>query len=132
MKCLSLRRRATPSRAAYGDNVRVSDVLKMAGGITPRAATNGAYIMRKMNDEERRRRENMLLAIRANRANVYATATATGADDRYLFADSLTREQYLNEDEYRVAVNLQNSLKNPGCADDVILRDNDRLAFRMR
>ena len=33
-----------------GDNVRVSDVLKMAGGITPRAATNGAYIMRKMND----------------------------------------------------------------------------------
>ncbi|MBR4275639.1 MAG: SLBB domain-containing protein [Prevotella sp.] len=110
-----------------GDNVRVSDVLKMAGGITPRAATNGAYIMRKMNDEERRRRENMLLAVRANRANAYATATTTGADDRYLFADSLTREQYLNEDEYRVAVNLQNSLKNPGCADDVILRDNDRL-----
>lgn len=118
------------SAGFYGlsnNNVRVSDVLKMAGGITSRAASNGTYIIRKMNDEELRRRDNTLISTRADRANTYASVSSAGADDKYLFADSLTREKYLNEDVYKVAVNLKNSLEKPGCADDIIMRDGDRL-----
>ena len=118
------------SAGYYGlskDNARVSDVLKMAGGLTPRAAKNGTYILRKMTEEERRSRENYVLKTRADRAYNYATATSTGADQRYLFADSLTQEQFLNEPFYKVAVNLQASLEKPGGIDDLILRDGDRL-----
>lgn len=118
------------SEGYYGlvkDRTRVSDVLKMAGGLTQRAATNGTYILRQMNDEELRRRENSILANRASRANTYATTTTTGPDSRYLFADSLYREQNVHESIYRVAVNLQAALKNPGGADDLILRAGDRL-----
>lgn len=118
------------SEGYYGivkDQTRVSDVLKMAGGLTPRAATNGTYVLRKMNDEERRRRANTLITNRADRAYAYATTTSTGADEKYLFADSLLQEKYTHEDIYRVAVNLQSALKNPGGVDDLILRDGDRL-----
>jgi len=118
------------SQGFYGlvkNQTRVSDVLKMAGGLTSRAAENGTYILRKMNNEEIRRRENTLIANRANRANTYATTTTTGPDSRYLFADSLYREQNLHENIYRVAVNLQSALKNPGGIDDLVLRDGDRL-----
>lgn len=118
------------SEGYYGivkDQTRVSDVLKMAGGLTQRAATNGTYVLRKMNDEERRRRAKSLITSRADRANAYASITSTGADERYLFADSLLQEKYMHEDIYRVAVNLQSALKNPGGVDDLILRDGDRL-----
>ena len=118
------------SAGFYGlpnNNTRVSDVLKMAGGVTSRAAKNGTYIMRKMNDEEMRRRENFVRTTRANRANSYMFVTSTAADEKYLFADSLLQEQYLSEDFYKVAVNLQASLNKPGCVEDVILRDGDRL-----
>lgn len=118
------------SEGYYGivkDQTRVSDVLKMAGGLTPRAATNGTYVLRKMNDEERRRRANTLITNRADRAHAYATTTSTGADERYLFADSLLQEKYTHEDIYRVAVNLQSALKNPGGVDDLVLRDGDRV-----
>ena len=118
------------SAGTYGlvkNQTRVSDVLKMAGGLTSRAAKNGTYIVRTMNAEELRRRDNILLTNRANRANVYATTTTTGPDSRYLFADSLYREQNQHEDIYRVAVNLQSVLKNPGGVDDLILRGGDRL-----
>jgi protein involved in polysaccharide export with SLBB domain len=118
------------SEGYYGivkDQTRVSDVLKMAGGLTPRAATNGTYVLRKMNDEERRRRANTLITNRADRAHAYATTTSTGADEKYLFADSLLQEKYTHEDIYRVAVNLQSAIKNPGGVDDLILRDGDRL-----
>ena len=118
------------SEGYYGivkDQTRVSDVLKMAGGLTPRAATNGTYVLRKMNDEERRRRANTLITNRADRAYAYATTTSTGADEKYLFADSLLQEKYTHEDIYRVAVNLQSALKNPGGVDDLVLRDGDRV-----
>lgn len=118
------------SEGYYGivkDQTRVSDVLKMAGGLTPRAATNGTYVLRKMNDEERRRRANTLITNRADRAHAYATTTSTGADEKYLFADSLLQEKYTHEDIYRVAVNLQSALKNPGGVDDLVLRDGDRV-----
>ena len=118
------------SAGYYGlekNKTRVSDVLKMAGGLTKRAAPNGTYILRQMNNEELRRRENTLLTNRASRANTYATTTTTGPDTRYIFADSLYREQVNHENIYRVAVNLQSALKNPGGVDDLVLRNGDRL-----
>ena len=109
------------------NNTRISDVLKMAGGLTPQAAKNGTYVMRKMNDEERRRRQKILDEQRASWAYGLSTGTAMNSEEKRHFADSLLAEKVMREDEYKVAVNLQASLNDPGCEDDLILRDGDRI-----
>ncbi|MDO4196063.1 MAG: capsule biosynthesis protein, partial [Prevotellaceae bacterium] len=48
-------------------------------------------------------------------------------DDKLRITDSLLVEQQMRNDFYKLAVNLEKSLTKPGCADDVILRDGDRL-----
>lgn len=109
------------------NNTRVSDVLRMAGGLTPQAAENGAYVMRKMTDEERRRRSTILDQIRAGWAYNLSSGTQMTGEDKKHFADSLLVEQYLRSDYYKVAINLRSSLNNPGGTDDLVLRDGDRI-----
>lgn len=108
-------------------NTRVSDVIKMAGGLTPRAAQNGTYVMRKMTDDERRRRQKILDETRSGWAFSMSSGTQMTNDDKMHFADSLLVERYLRDDYYKVAVNLHSSLNNPGCDDDLVLRDGDRI-----
>lgn len=108
-------------------NTRVSDVIKMAGGLTPRAAVNGTYVMRKMTEDERRRRQKILDETRSGWAYSMSSGNQMTSEDKMHFADSLLVERYLREDYYKVAVNLQSSLNNPGCDDDLVLRDGDRI-----
>jgi len=107
---------------------RVSDVLKMCGGVTSRAARNGTYIMRKMSEEEKRQLFNKTSENRAARAyNIANGQSASGGNDKQIFADSLFTEYALKTNLYKVAVDLQASLNNPGSESDVILRDGDRI-----
>lgn len=41
--------------------------------------------------------------------------------------DSLMIERDMREDLYKVSVDLQKALKNPGCSADLVLRDGDRI-----
>lgn len=109
------------------NNTRVSDVIKMAGGLTPQAAKNGTYVMRKMTEEEKRRRTELLDQIRSGWAYNLSQGNQMSNDEKKYFADSLLVERYLRTDEYKVAVNLQSSVNNPGCDDDLVLRDGDRI-----
>ena len=107
---------------------RVSDVLKMCGGITSRAARNGTYIMRKMSEEEKRQLFSKTSENRAGRAyNLASGQSAGGGNDKQVFADSLFMEHALRTNSYKVAVDLQASINNPGSLSDVILRDGDRI-----
>lgn len=109
-------------------NTRVSDVLKMCGGITSRAARNGTYIMRKMSEEEKRQLLNKTSENRAGRAyNLANGQSAGGGNEKQVFADSLFMAHALRTNTYKVAVDLQASLNNPGSQSDVILRDGDRI-----
>lgn len=109
-------------------NTRVSDVLKMCGGVTSQAAKNGTYIMRKMSEEEKRQLSNRTIDNRSGRAYTLAMAQSAGTgNEKQLFADSLYRESMLKANVYKVAVDLQASLNNPGCEEDIILRDGDRI-----
>ncbi len=109
------------------DNTRVSDVLAMCGGVTAQAAKNGAYIMRKFNSEEERRRLTTLDKTRASWAYALSNGAQMTTDAKLRYPDSLLVERDMREDCYKLAVNLQKSLAEPGCVDDVILRDGDRL-----
>lgn len=109
------------------ENTRVSDVLAMCGGVTAQAAKNGAYILRKYSNDEERRRVMLLDKIRADRAYRLSQGAQMANDDKLRITDSLLVEQQMRNDFYKLAVNLEKSLTQPGCADDVILRDGDRL-----
>lgn len=110
------------------DNTRVSDVLALCGGVTAQAAKNGAYIMRKYYNDEERRRQIQLDKQRSDWAYNLAGGQM-GTDGKQRFADSLLVERIMREDEYKVAVNLQKSIEEPGSIDDVVLRDGDRLVI---
>ena len=93
-------------------NMRLSDAIKMAGGVTPNAYIHGARLMRKMNDDERQRQQSTLNAIR----NIL---TERG--------DSISRDQLQLGDTYSVGIQLDKALENPGGTYDIIIREGDEI-----
>ena len=93
-------------------NLRLSDAIKMAGGVTDAAYTRGARLVRQMNEEERLRAEETRKAI---------TRILT---DR---GDSIAWNKVGSGDTYVVGIELDEALKNPGGDKDVFLREGDAI-----
>ena len=93
-------------------NMRLSDAIQMAGGVTHNAYIHGARLMRKMNDDERQRQQSTLNAIR----NIL---TERG--------DSISRDQLQLGDTYSVGIQLDKALENPGGTYDIIIREGDEI-----
>ena len=93
-------------------NMRLSDAIQMAGGVTPNAYVHGARLMRRMNADERQRQQSTLNAIR----NIL---TERG--------DSISRDQLQLGDTYSVGIQLDKALENPGGTYDIIIREGDEI-----
>ena len=91
---------------------RLSDVINMAGGITPHAYLKGATLMRRMNDEERVR-------MRATMEAVRSILTEKG--------DSVSYSKLDLSNNYPVYIDLERAVNNPGCEADIQMREGDRL-----
>ena len=89
---------------------RLSDLVKKAGGTTPYAYIKGAKLMRKANDEELKRMEDVLKMMQRE----MGTAKV----------DSLILEL---DSTYSVGINLQQALNQPGGDADIVLREGDQL-----
>jgi protein involved in polysaccharide export with SLBB domain len=98
------------SYALTHKNERMSDLVKKAGGVTPDAYTKGARLVRKMNNEEKARRSDVLRL-----AN-----NGTGKD-------SISTRQLDLSDYYSVGIDLKKALENPGSDYDLVLREGDVL-----
>jgi protein involved in polysaccharide export with SLBB domain len=96
-------------------NQRLSDVVKAAGGIIPGAYTRGARLIRKMNEDELARRDELIKMARQSAAS----------DD----TDTLSMAQLAIETTYSVGIHLDEALANPGCDEDVELQDGDVLSI---
>lgn len=90
-------------------NVRLSDVITKAGGVTADAYVKGASLKRELTEDEMRRLETLL-------------ELSTNKQSKDSVALSLA-----NIKEYSVGINLEKALDAPGSADDVVLRDGDKL-----
>lgn len=88
--------------------MRLSDLVKKAGGVTPDAYVVGARLERRINDEERKKLE-ALIKLNANAK------------------DSVMTNMMALRTIYTVGIDLQKALANPGSFDDVILREGDNL-----
>lgn len=94
-------------------NQRLSDVVKAAGGVIQGGYVRGARLVRKMNEDELARRDELI-----------RLARQSAAGDA---SDSLSLEQLAIATTYTVGIHLDEALANPGGDEDVELQDGDRL-----
>lgn len=96
------------SYALLKKNERLSDLIKRAGGITPDAYIKGGRLIRRMNDEERRRERDAL-------------RTARNGEGK----DSISVAKLAITETYTVGIDMEKALANPGSDYDVVLREGD-------
>lgn len=108
-------------------NARLSDLVAQAGGLTTDGYVKGARIIRKMDSEERLRRERQINDLRIYNVEVVTSSNPNVSTDRRELVDSLIAARYLDEETYNVGIDLEKALKKPGSKYDVTLRDGDKL-----
>ena len=92
-------------------DLRLTDAIRMAGGIAEGAYTKGARLVRVMNDEERLRKQAVLDAIRNNLEE----------------KDSISWNKMEMSNSYPIGIDLEKALKEPGGQYDIVLREGDRI-----
>ena len=93
-------------------NMRLSEVIAAAGGTNPGAFVDGAYLLRKMTDEERQQNEALSHMIEKQAGNERDSLSLAGIDVPNI---------------YTVGISLAEALASPGSNADVVLRDGDVL-----
>jgi len=94
-------------------NMRLSDAIKLAGGLTDQAYPKNARLERVMNADEKARRDFLIEQVR-KQAGIRSS-------------DSIAVSQLALSNTYPVGIYLDKALANPGCEEDIILREGDRI-----
>ena len=94
-------------------NMRLSDAIKLAGGLTDQAYPKNARLERVMNADERSRRDFLVEQVR-KQAGIRSS-------------DSIAVSQLALSNTYPVGIYLDKALANPGCEEDIILREGDHI-----
>ncbi len=96
------------SYAITGKEERLTDILKRAGGPTKNAYIDGIQFIRKMSEKE--------LDIQRMKLETAQTE-----------ADSLRIMEELERTTYRVGVDIQRALANPGGVSDIVIQEGDEI-----
>ena len=94
-------------------NERVTEVIKRAGGLVDGAYVRGAYLTRKLSDDE----------FASRQAALQLAMTNSGPN----MGDSIVLSKIEVSHDYNVGIDLEKALQNPGSHYDVILEPGDRL-----
>ena len=94
-------------------NMRLSDAIKLAGGLTDQAYPKNARLERVMNADERARRDFLVEQVR-KQAGIRSS-------------DSIAVSQLALSNTYPVGIYLDKALADPGCEEDIILREGDHI-----
>lgn len=92
-------------------NLRLTDAIKMAGGVTEDAYIKGARLIRQMSPEEQIRKEAVLKNLRNTMEK----------------NDSIAWEKMEMDNTYPIGIDLEKALAEPGGQYDIVLRENDRI-----
>lgn len=91
-------------------NERLSDLINRAGGITPEAYILGGRLIRKMNDEEKRRERDVIRMAYSGEGK-----------------DSISTAKLAISETYTVGVDMGKALASPGSDYDIVLREGDMI-----
>lgn len=92
-------------------NLRLTDAIKMAGGVTEDAYIKGARLIRQMSPEEQIRKQAVLKNLRNTMEK----------------NDSIAWEKMEMDNTYPIGIDLEKALAEPGGQYDIVLRENDRI-----
>ncbi|MCA6459684.1 MAG: SLBB domain-containing protein [Chitinophagaceae bacterium] len=95
-------------------NERVSDILRRAGGYTPDAYPEGAYLKRYKTDEEKAKSKDVARKAEKNARDTSMTA-------KKMLVEDITREYD------QIPLNVPVILSSPGSVEDLIVRAKDEL-----
>lgn len=90
-------------------NERLTDVIRRAGGIIDGAYVRGAYLTRRLNDNDYQNRKELLRMAVENSSK----------------GDSIALSQIEVADRYNVGIDLEKALANPGSHYDIVLEAGD-------
>ena len=94
-----------------GKDMRLSDAIAMAGGLTENAYLAGARLSRQLTEEERVREQ----------------ATMDAISDLIRERDSIAWSKMDVGKNYYVGIDLEGAMKKPGSDKDIILREGDQI-----
>lgn len=94
-------------------NERISEVVERAGGVLDKAYLKGAYLTRRLTDDEFEARQ---AALR------FAIHNSRGSSN-----DSIALEKIEVSRSYNVGIDLEKALNNPGSSYDLVLHPGDNL-----
>ena len=103
---------------------RLSELVKDAGGFASAAYPQGARLYRKMSEEEKAQRENM---IKQSQKQIYEDALRSDKTFDMAISDSLINLNATFGDAYLLDIDLKKAVDNPGCDADIALREGDKL-----
>ncbi len=111
---------------------RLSDLYRASGGGTDMAYIRGARLERKTNDYERKRMEEVLKMAREQQQRNLMDMAARSQNAASLTevakqGESTTMAKFNIPEVYRVGIELEKAIKNPGGDEDILLREGDRL-----
>ena len=110
------------------NNQRLSDLVKMAGGLNDRAFAAGARLERRYTAEERLRAEAALKKAKEElEANMTEMAAKAGNANISKISTTQQMSKFNIGDSYTVGIELDKALAHPGSAEDMELREGDQL-----
>ena len=105
---------------------RLSDLVKVAGGVNSKSYLKGANLLRKATEEEIK--QNKILQERFA-IDLYEDAIVTSREINMVLLDSLMKMKMVEEGLYVLAIDLEKAIENPGSKYDVVLRNGDILTI---
>lgn len=109
-------------------NMRLSDALKAAGGLTNMAYPSGARLERVISSEERIRMEAVLKKAREEAQDeIKKEALKNSSANVSQMNELINISKYDIGLTYYVGINLAEAMKNPGGDADIVLREGDRI-----
>ena len=109
-------------------NERLSDVFRRAGGGTDLAYIEGARLIRKVNETERARLEEIAQMRKEEQERIMQEAAINNQRSVSEMAQVVNIQSVTQiPDTYPVGIELVKALKNPGSDDDIVLREGDRI-----
>lgn len=110
--------------AMLSKNYRLSELLEAAGGVSKSAYIKGAYMKRRMTEEEIAQRD-----IMRNNAQLalYEEILRSEKDVNLAVLDSIYKGKFNEENYYPLAIDLEKAMEEPGGEFDVVLREGDMI-----
>ena len=112
--------------AMRSNNYRLSDLVNEAGGLSDIAYPQGARLYRKMTEEERANRENIM---KLTQIQIYEESLRSESEYNISLADSLMNLKLELGDVYPVAISLEAAMENPSGSENISLREGDYLVI---